>query len=499
MQIELKDQQATELFAADLAELLKNGDVIALSGDLGTGKSTLSRALLRHMAADPALEVPSPTFTLVQTYSLPRMSIAHFDLYRIEEPEELDELGLEEYLEEGVALIEWPEMGDPSYWPDALEIKLEEGIEPDTRVLTLYANSDDWEQRLDRLAARRALIENAGWQNAERTHVKGDASTRAYLRLSRDGETAILMDNPARHGEPALHSGKTYAQLVHLAADIKPFIAIAEELKRQGFVVPNILAADIESGMALLSDLGNDFIVVDGKPVEERYEASIDVLAAMHSRALPEVIESELAGSVTMPTYDAQALVTECELFLDWYLPYLINATASPEQRAAFGDAWRDALAPLEASPKTWVLRDYHSPNLLWDQNAEGTDRIGIIDFQDAQLGHPAYDVASLVYDARFDVPQDMRERLVNRYCAARAASEPAFDEAAFRYALAVCAAQRNTKILGGFVRLDRAFGKPTYLKELDRIRCYLDDALAHPQLKNLKQLLDVILLSKQL
>jgi len=155
--------------------------------------------------------------------------------------------------------------------------------------------------------------------------------------------------------------------------------------------------------------------------------------------------------------------------------------------RAQFLALWRDALAPVLAQPTTWTLRDYHSPNLHWLENRAGLQRLGLIDFQDAVLGPPAYDLASLLQDARLDVPDDLELRLLAFYARLRAAADPAFDAEAFAAAYALMAAQRATKILGLFARLDKRDGKPQYLQHIPRIERRLAKNLAHPMLQPLK------------
>lgn len=497
MQVRLENQRATELFAADIAELLQVGDVLALSGDLGTGKSTFSRALLRHLAANPELEVPSPTFTLVQTYDLPRVPVAHFDLYRIEEPEELEELGLEEYLEGGVALIEWPEMGDPMYWPEALEIKLTEGADPDSRVFELTANSENWQARLDRLKDRRDLLLQAGWHDANREFLHGDASSRSYQRLRKADETAVFMDSPAVQDEPVLASGRTYGETVHRAQNINAFLAIADTLQNQGFVVPELLSVDTKNGLALLGDLGGETILKEGQPVIERYEAAVDVLSQLHACEWDEHLNSPYAEHTLHPA-DSTVLITEAELYLHWYLPYATGEQVSEAQQTEFWEAWQELLQPVLNAEKTLLLRDYHSPNLMWLPEADKGKQIGLIDFQDALLGPTAYDLASLIYDARTDMPAELQERLLERYCASARKNKPAFDEIAFQRAVAILALQRNAKILGAFVRLDKHYGKPKYMGLLPRIRTYAQQALTQIGDCRLKPLFHVIFSSTE-
>jgi len=171
---------------------------------------------------------------------------------------------------------------------------------------------------------------------------------------------------------------------------------------------------------------------------------------------------------------------------VDWYLPYA-GMRATDDRRAAFVSLWREALAPALAAPSTWVLRDYHSPNLLWLGDRQDVGRIGVVDFQDAVLGPGAYDVASLLQDARVDVPEALELLLLGRYVRARLADDKRFEAAVFAQLYATLAAQRATKVLGIFARLNARDGKPQYLRHIPRIWRYLQRSLAHPALESLR------------
>ena len=165
---------------------------------------------------------------------------------------------------------------------------------------------------------------------------------------------------------------------------------------------------------------------------------------------------------------------------LDWYL-VSVGARPSDAAREDFVSLWREALAPAIEAPPTWVLRDYHSPNLLWLNEREDIARIGVLDFQDALIGPAAYDVASLLQDARVNVPESLEVALLGRYVRARRADDRRFDAAVFARLYATLAAQRATKILGIFARLDRRDGKPQYLRHMPRLWSYLQRVAGAP------------------
>jgi aminoglycoside/choline kinase family phosphotransferase len=281
--------------------------------------------------------------------------------------------------------------------------------------------------------------------------------------------------------------GLPYSAIAHLAENVKPFVGMALALRARGFSAPKIYAADYNAGLIVLEDLGNE-LVVEGdppRPMIERYALATDLLVALHGLDLPTVLPAAPKVDYALPSYDLDAFLIEAELILDWYLPHR-NAGASAEARAYFQTLWRDALRPVLEAPKSWVLRDFHSPNLLWLEAREGIAKVGLLDFQDAVLGPSAYDVASLLQDARVDVPEEAEIALFSRYVAARRQADPSFDANAFARLYATLAAQRSTKILGIFARLDRRDHKPQYLRHMPRVWNYLRRALAHPALQAL-------------
>jgi tRNA threonylcarbamoyl adenosine modification protein YjeE len=483
--VALADERATRRLVVDVAAAVEPGDLITLSGDLGAGKTTFARALIRHLASDKTVEVPSPTFTLTQAYDLPRFRLVHADLYRLSGPAELAELGFEDEADNTVTLLEWPDRAAGFLPADRLDVALTlspaQGETFRNARVTGYGRSA---AKAERIFAIRRFLEGHGFGEATRRHMQGDASTRSYERLTLNGASYILMNSPKRPDGPPVRDGKPYSRIAHLAEDVTPFIAMANALRARGLSAPAIFAADRAAGLLVLEDLGNELVVAGEPPapIEARYAAAVDVLATLHRQKLPETLPVEPDVDYPLPRYDLEAQLIEVELLTDWYLPKL-EAKISDAKRDLYMALWRDALlAPIEA-PATWVLRDYHSPNLLWLPEREGVARVGLLDFQDAVLGNAAYDVASLLQDARVDVPEVMEIALLSRYVRARRAAEPAFDAPAFARAYATLAAQRASKILGIFARLDRRDGKPQYLRHLPRVWGYLQRSLAHPAL----------------
>ncbi|OCC06161.1 tRNA (N6-adenosine(37)-N6)-threonylcarbamoyltransferase complex ATPase TsaE [Labrys sp. WJW] len=486
--VDLPSEAATELLARDLAATLRAGDLVTLSGDLGAGKTAFARALIREIAEDPELEVSSPTFTLIQLYDTPTFPIVHADLYRIGHASELDELGWDEAPDGALVLVEWPEKAGETLPADRLDIRFVHAGRSETARRATLTGTGDWSARLRRFSQTGDFLRHAGWQDAAREHVQGDASTRSYARLRRGQNTVILMNSPARTDRTPVRYGKTYSQIAHISQDVKPFVAMARGLAERGFSAPQILKEDLLHGLLLLEDFGTDFIAEDGKPVAERYGVAVDLLAHLHGMELPDTLPVASAINHKIPSFDHGALDIEVELLIEWYMPMIGAPQLSQRNRDHFTALWRSALAPVVKGEQSWLLRDVHSPNLMWLPRREGIKRIGLLDFQDAMIGPPAYDVASLCLDARVSLDQELELQLLTRYVKARRGADAAFDPAGFARAYAVMAAQRNTKLLGLFARLDKRDGKPAYLKHIPRIRAYLDRALAHPTLADLRE-----------
>jgi tRNA threonylcarbamoyl adenosine modification protein YjeE len=485
----LANEQATRRLAAEIAAMLNPGDLVTLSGDLGAGKTTFARALIRHLADDAAMDVPSPTFTLVQTYALARGTVVHADLYRVADVGELTELGIDD-VESAIVLMEWPDRAADTLPLDRLDIALTltESLAPNQRQAEITGHGT-FAHRLERFAALREFLTKAGFSDARRTHMQGDASSRSYERLALRESKAILMNAPRRPDGPPVREGKPYSTVAHLAEDMKAFVALARGLREQGLSAPDVMASDLTNGFLLLEDLGTEGVVEGDppKPIEERYNAAVDVLAELHKRSLPGLLYVAPGVDHRIPNYDLDAFMIEAELLLDWYLPFR-GHTADVEQRAEFARLWRTALTPTIRVPQTWVLRDYHSPNLLWLPEREGLKRIGLLDFQDALMGPPAYDVVSLLQDARVDVPESLEINLLGRYVKARLDHDnKTFVAPAFVQLYVTLGAQRATKILGIFARLDRRDGKPQYLRHLPRVWRYLRRCLMHPTLAEIK------------
>lgn len=478
------DEAGVARLAQLLALKVRPGDVVALSGDLGAGKTTLARALINAVMGDSVGDVPSPTFSLQQTYVSPRFTISHFDFYRLSDPQEAVELGFDDAVQTSVVIVEWPERAAGLLPDTRIEIDLAETSNPDMRRVTLrgLGAAND---RIARLADVKAFLDKqADWRRANIAYLQGDASTRSYARLALDGRTALLMDAPRQPDGPPVRDGKPYSQVAHLAEDmVRAFVAIAAPLRAAGLSAPEILAADLDRGLLLVEDLGDRVFgaeVARGTSQSLLWRAAVDALVHLRTVPVAPVLTLLDGTSYQVPRRDRAAFEIEIDLLLDWLWPELKGAPAPPEARTEFHAIWRPVLDRLLALPGGWFLRDYHSPNLVWLPDREGVARVGILDFQDALREYSAFDLVSLLQDARVDVSQELEEELFSYYCAQVEAQDPVFDRNQFVGAYADFGAQRNTRLLGLWTRLLKRDGKAHYMAHMPRTWGYLQRNLRH-------------------
>lgn len=311
-------------------------------------------------------------------------------------------------------------------------------------------------ERASRIAA---FLRDAGWGHATRRPISGDASFRRYERLADGGRRAILMDAPPE------------------VENVGAFRAVAELLAGMGLRPPAIKAADEAAGLLLLEDFGDRSfarVLADGGDAQALYALATDTLIALHARWSPD-----RAAAAVLPIYDDALLVEhEAMLLVDWYLP-AVGLAPEAATRARYAAAWKDALRWAHVQPSTLVLRDFFPDNLMLLDGQDGPAACGLLDFQDAVIGCCAYDLASLLQDARRDVPAAIEQAMLARYLGAF----PALDPEAFRAAYTVMAAQRHAKVIGIFTRLAHRDAKPGYLQHIPRLWRLLEAALAHPAL----------------
>ena len=300
------------------------------------------------------------------------------------------------------------------------------------------------------------FLTRAGWAGARIEPLAGDASFRRYFRVIGNDRQAVLMDAPPPHEDP------------------RPFLAVARHLASIGFAAPEILYEDADAGLVLLQDFGDDRMRerVDAQPgvEQEIYRAAVDLLAELHKHP-----------PAAVPPYGRAELQREAALFVDWYCP-AVGMTVDAD---GYRRAWDSAFDRIGDCTPVTVLRDYHAENIMLRDGQLGHRALGLLDFQDALAGHPAYDLVSLLQDARREVSVDVEAAMIRHYNAIAAPLS------GFCEAYAVLGAQRNAKILGIFTRLWKRDGKPRYLALLPRVWRYLERDLAHPALTQVAQWFD--------
>lgn len=483
----LPDEAATEALGRELSLILAPGDLVCLEGGLGAGKTTLARALIRALTGKPGLDVPSPTFAIAQVYEDGPFPVAHFDFYRIDTAAEAEEAGFGEALDRSVTLVEWPERAG-ALPPDRVHIAL--SIDGDGRTATLRA-AGACSARFARLMARRAFLEAHAWGSARRNAIPGDASPRRYERLrGPGGHAALLMDMPAQADGPPVRHGLPYSRIAHLAEDSSAVVAVNRELKRRGFSAPEVLAFDIEAGLVLLEDFGTqsfNAMLRAGCDLTEPFTAAVELLATMAAQEWPSSAPAPGRRDHPIAPYDLDALLIEAELLIDWFVP-AFGPELSQRDRNGYRTAWAAELRQVASPPHpVWVLRDFHVDNLFWLPERDRLARVGLIDTQDCVLGHSAYDLVSMLQDARVDIAEATASDYLDLYCKLRRTHEPDFDDQRFRAAYAILGAQRAAKILGIFVRLSRRDGKPAYLRHLPRVARLFRANLCHPALSDVR------------
>ncbi|HTO39855.1 MAG TPA: phosphotransferase [Rhizomicrobium sp.] len=354
------------------------------------------------------------------------------------------------------------------------------------------------------MTERRALIMDFlranGWGAARVEALPGDASTRRYFRVDDGARRAMLMDQPQQaetppappHATPQQRAALGYNAVARLAgADCGRFVAVAEHLRGLGVSTPQIFAAECTAGLVLMEDFGDRLyadVLSNGADETELYGAAIETLAHVHGH--------RGAAQMSMPlyAYDETAMLAETDLLPQWYLPLALGRQATADEAGAHRALWRDLLAQLAQSDVSFVHRDYHAQNLLWLPERRGIGRVGLIDFQDAVAGSRAYDLVSLLEDARRDVSPDLRLAMIEHYRGAMHKAGAEVNAAQLDAALAIMAAQRNAKIAGIFARLYLRDGKPRYLGYLPRVWAYLNHDVQHPSLAPLKAWFERIL-----
>jgi len=351
----------------------------------------------------------------------------------------------------------------------------------------------------DREELLETFLATAGWREARRTFLQGDASLRRYERLKLNDKDVVLMDWPAGPDAPVASGHSAYSKLAHLAEDVRPFVAVGNHLTDLGLRAPEIIASDLIHGFLLLEDLGSaDFgSVIDkghgpaGEALDDMYRAGMNVLVALQQAGAPDALPVGDGTTHTVPFFDDGIYRIETAMSLDWYLPVVMGREASAGLRAEYEAIWTALWPLIEAGPRTLFLRDFHSPNILWQSTGDNLARVGLIDYQDALIGSRAYDPVSFLQDARRDVPAERETAMRAYYIERMNGIDAAFDSQEFEAAYAVLGAERALRLMGLWPRLLKRDSKPHYMAHMARTQDYLRRNLEHPALRELAQFVE--------
>lgn len=354
-------------------------------------------------------------------------------------------------------------------------------------------------RQLDREALKRAFLEAAGFGAAVREPMGGDASTRLYERLRlASGESFVFMDQPPALESAVCPPGASDAERLALgynaasrlaAGSVAAFVTVAEYLRSLGLSAPRIPAYDIAEGLAVLEDLGDGLyatLIAQGAPEGPLYEAAVEVQVVLHAAAPPAVLTAR-AAAWPLLSYDTLALKVGTDTFLEWWPRFSGLAEFDTAAVAEWDALWAPVWVRGEAGATVFTHRDYHAQNLLWLPERSGAGRVGLLDFQDALRGHPAWDLTHLLQDARRDVDPGLEAAMLDRYLAAR----PGLDAPAFLADYRALAAANAARILGRVFARQALLGRSQYKAYMPRTWRYLERNLTDPALADLKSWFD--------
>ncbi|MFC3053607.1 aminoglycoside phosphotransferase family protein [Kordiimonas pumila] len=307
-----------------------------------------------------------------------------------------------------------------------------------------------------RLEQQHIFATESGWGEADIHPLPSDASFRTYSRLQMGTEKCLLMDAPPEH------------------ENLSAYLTVQAHLERLGLRAPRVYASDIKRGFALIEDFGTDTftqLLATGHAAMPLYMQAVDVLVHLHAMGG--------GADLDVPPYDMAVYLREVNLFTEWFIPAVYGREVTAAEQTRWQEAWQAVLAPLASDRSSLVLRDYHVDNLMIIKAAKGISACGLLDFQDALIGSKAYDLVSLLEDARLDVPDTIREAALERFFAGC----PDIPRSPFLRDMDILGAQRHAKVAGIFVRLSRRDGKHTYLKHIPRVLHLLNRCLARAEM----------------
>lgn len=467
-------------FVKELSVMLKPGDVIALNGQIGSGKTTFAKLLINSLTETPLDEISSPTFNLYQTYESGALEIAHYDFYRIESEIELSEIDLSDSFENKICIIEWADKYSKILPEDRIEILIEcQDVDRIYKVKPL----GKCREILDNLNKIKNFLNDLDINFTRLEKLPGDASKRKYFRVTGLKDNMILMD--------ATQENDTRSK-TGLSQGIDDFIIIGEYLDSINVRVPKLIARNKTDALLLEEDLGERcyLTAVNRESYKKLYKPAIETLIHISNIKHPKNISIN-ANAHYMRDFDLDIYLNEAEIFIDYYWPFVNGKICSEDQKQEFIHIMKKAYSDL-TNDKTLMLRDFHSPNLLFLENEKGYKKCAIIDFQDALLGHPLYDLVSLTNDARLTINEDHEKYLIELYKADFRFNDYQFDKLSFMEQYHILGVQRSIKILGIFARLAILENNHTYLSHMPRIINYIKRIMYSSNLKELTNWLNM-------
>lgn len=463
-----------EDLARVISKILVKGDIVALIGEIGSGKTTFSKRLINELTSIHINEINSPTFNLYTIYDKNGVQVNHYDFYRVENSEDLLEIDLIESYKSGITIIEWADKYINALKNDYIEVHLKE--KKNHREYQVIGRGS-FRQRIKNANSLEYFLDQTNLKINRQEDIKGDASKRKYHRLYTENSTLILMDSSQE---------KKIASPTKLSTSINDYIHICKYLEKINIRVPKLFYTDTENEYLIEEDFGDLQYsqVVSAGNFKELYQPAISTL--LHITRINHPHDLEVDGmKYKIPEYDNMTYLNEIEIFIKFYWPYKKGHICSPSTQNEFMDIFNELLGKL-SSDKSLVLRDFHSPNLMFLNTEKNHRKCGVIDFQDALIGHPIYDLVSLSQDARVTITEEQENFLLEQYKVEFDYNNYNFDKSTIMDQYCILGAQRSLKILGIFARLSIIDNRNDYIGHMPRIINYIRKNMKNSNLSNL-------------
>jgi len=467
-----------EVFVNYIAPIFEKGDLLALNGEIGSGKTTLSKHLINYLTETRIDEVNSPTFNLCQTYSKQDLTISHYDFYRLDSLQEIEDLDISDSIKNNFTIIEWANKFSSILPKDHIEIQIKNKSHEREYKILFHGK---YTKKITNHKNRLSFLSNSNCNFKKITNMKGDASNRKYYRVNDSKKNFVLMDA----SEDSIKKTTT-------SKTITDFIVFGKYLEKIGLRVPKIYRFDIQKQLILEEDLGlTTYNELYSKlSFEDLITPAIESLLILVHSNYRNI--NDLDGRAFQPhNFDEKVFINESKIFIDYYWPIVKNSICPEEEKFKFLSIMEQIYLDL-STDKTLILRDYHSPNLHYLQNEKGHRKCAIIDFQDALLGHPLYDLVSLAQDARFTISEDKERYIIDAFKDKFLFNDFQLSRSSFNEQYQILAIQRSLKILGIFARLSLLEGKNNYIIHMPRVVNYIRRSMDCGLLHNLTHWLKI-------